>query len=123
MRTLVSIWLIGLIATISLTVPATAQYFSSWSYWNSDYNYGWPANVNNPNFDPAAAAINALNNSFPRSSGYSEPIDFSLIDEMERGNYSAFNTHEAKCQARYVSYQAATDTFIGYDGMPRRCRL
>jgi len=110
---LVPILLIGL----SLATPSAAQ------YWNNDYNYGWPANPNNPNFDPAAAAINALNTSFPRSRAYSTPIDFSLIDAMERGDTRAHSSHRSRCAARYVTYSAATDMFISNSGKPKRCRL
>ncbi|OEO32664.1 hypothetical protein VW23_010435 [Devosia insulae DS-56] len=107
----------ALVASLSFGTPATAQ------YWNNDYNYGWPANPNNPNFDPAAAAINALNTSFPRRRGYSTPIDFSLIDAMERGDVRAYSTHRTRCAARFVTYSASTDTYVGNDGRPKRCRL
>lgn len=106
-----------LVAGLSLTPPAAAQ------YWNNDYVYGWPANPNNPNFDPAAAAINALNTSFPRWRGYSAPIDFSLIDAMERGDVRAYSTHRTRCAARFVTYSASTDTYVGNDGRLKRCRL
>lgn len=120
MRKSVSVWLIPLVvAALSQTAPAVAQEF----YWNDDYNYGWPNNPNNPNFDPAAAAINALNTSFPRSRRSSSPIDFSLIDAMERGDHSASTGHVARCQARYVTYSPATDRYIGNDGLPKRCKL
>ncbi|RYE46267.1 MAG: hypothetical protein EOP24_16635 [Hyphomicrobiales bacterium] len=83
-----------LVAGLLLTTPAAAQ------YWNNDYVYGWPANPNNPSFDPAAAAINALNTSFPRRRGHSSPIDFCLIDAMERGDTRAYATHRTRCAAR-----------------------
>ncbi|HEY1092020.1 MAG TPA: hypothetical protein VGE47_13080 [Burkholderiaceae bacterium] len=105
------------VAGLSLATPAAAQ------YWNNDYNYGWPANPNNPNFDPAAAAINALNTSFPRSRAYSTPVDFSLIDAMERGDVRAYSTHRTRCAARYVTYSASTDMFISNSGKPKRCKL
>lgn len=106
-----------LVAGLVLATPAAAQ------YWNNDYNYGWPANPNNPNFDPAAAAINALNTSFPRSRHYSSPIDFSLIDAMERGDIRAYSTHRTRCAARFVTYSASTDMFISNSGKPKRCRM
>lgn len=110
-------------ALLSLSTPTEAQFFVFGApYWNDDYNYGWPNNPNNPNFDPAAAAINAYNTSFPRRRVWSTPIDFSLIDQIERGDYSAFGGHRARCSARYVSYNSTTDTFIGNDGFPRRCK-
>lgn len=124
MRKLVSAWpLVLLIAATALPAQAQQVYVFGSPYWNNDYNYGWPNNPNNPNFDPAAAAINALNTSFPRSRRTSSPIDFSLIDAMERGDRTAGNGHAARCQARYVTYSPATDRYIGNDGMPRRCKL
>lgn len=109
------------IAALSLGTPAQAQPFYVFGspYWNNDYNYGWPNNPNNPNFDPAAAAINALNTSFPRSRRSSSPIDFSLID----ANRTALGGHVARCEARYVTYSRTTDRYIGNDGLPRRCNL
>lgn len=117
MRNFVPAWLSIPALVAALSTPATAQ------YWNNDYNYGWPANPNNPNFDPAAAAINALNTSLPRTRNYSSPIDFSLIDAMERGDTRAYSTHRTRCAARFVTYSAKTDTYIGNDGMPKRCKL
>ena len=113
------------IAALSLGTPAQAQQFYVFGspYWNNDYNYGWPNNPNNPNFDPAAAAINALNTSFPRSRRSSSPIDFSLIDAMERGDRTALGGHAARCEARYVTYSRTTDRYIGNDGLPKRCKL
>jgi BA14K-like protein len=36
------------------------------------------------------------------------------------GAYPA-SSHVGWCQSHYRSYNAATDTFIGYDGLPHRC--
>lgn len=33
------------------------------------------------------------------------------------------DSHIARCEARYRSYNARTDTFLGYDGYYHRCRL
>ncbi len=33
------------------------------------------------------------------------------------------SSHVARCEARYRSYDARTDTFLGYDGHRHRCRL
>jgi hypothetical protein len=38
-------------------------------------------------------------------------------------NGAAGGSHEARCAARYRSYDPATDTFMGYDGERRYCRL
>lgn len=33
------------------------------------------------------------------------------------------STHVRRCYARYASYDAGSNTYIGYDGYPRYCRL
>lgn len=42
---------------------------------------------------------------------------------MERGDRSAHASNAARCQARFVTYSAATDRYIGNDGLPKRCKL
>lgn len=118
-------WLLLSSVFAALSAPTQAQqlYVFGGPHWNNDYDYGWPNNPNNPNFDPAAAAINALNTSFPRSRRSSTPIDFSLIDAMERGDRTASGGHAARCAARYVTYSRMTDRYIGNDGLPKRCKL
>jgi hypothetical protein len=34
-----------------------------------------------------------------------------------------YRSHVARCEARYRSYDARTDTFLGYDGKRHRCNL
>ena len=43
----------------------------------------------------------------------------------ERRHYgrSAWQRHVDRCYRRYRSYDETTDTYIGYDGYERRCRL
>jgi isopentenyl diphosphate isomerase/L-lactate dehydrogenase-like FMN-dependent dehydrogenase len=36
---------------------------------------------------------------------------------------SSWERHVERCYARYVSYDHRTDTYVGYDGYERRCRL
>jgi uncharacterized protein YcfJ len=33
------------------------------------------------------------------------------------------SSHVARCEARYRSYDANTDTYLGYDGVRHRCTL
>jgi hypothetical protein len=33
------------------------------------------------------------------------------------------SAHVARCQARFRSYDPASDTYLGYDGLRHRCRL
>lgn len=35
----------------------------------------------------------------------------------------SWDAHVSRCLARYNSYDPSTDTFVGYDGYERRCRL
>jgi len=35
----------------------------------------------------------------------------------------SWERHVERCYARYVSYDHRTDTYVGYDGYERRCRL
>ncbi|MBC8129877.1 MAG: BA14K family protein [Rhizobiaceae bacterium] len=37
--------------------------------------------------------------------------------------YRSGYSHVAACEARYRSYDRRTDTFVGYDGVVRRCRM
>jgi len=39
------------------------------------------------------------------------------------GYYGSWESHVDRCYARYRSYDHRTDTYVGYDGYERRCRL
>lgn len=39
------------------------------------------------------------------------------------GHYNSWEAHVNRCYARYKSYDHTTDTYIGYDGYERICRL
>jgi len=87
-------------------------------FYSHDYNYGNPYDYN---YDPAAAAINAYNNSHMkarRSSVFN-------IDRAITLNYTgdSMTRHQEKCQARYASYDMISDTYLGDNGIPRHCRL
>ncbi len=42
----------------------------------------------------------------------------------DRGGYDrGYETHVARCEARYRSYDEETDMFLGFDGEYHRCRL
>lgn len=34
-----------------------------------------------------------------------------------------YYAHVRRCEARYRTYDVETDSFMGYDGLPHRCRL
>jgi len=92
------------------------DYRRNHSHWdNNDYQqwYGW----NRPSignvgaglfgFVVGAAIANGINNS--SDNGWS-------------GNGS-YNSHVARCDARYRSYDEETDSFLGFDGDRHRCNL
>jgi hypothetical protein len=74
------------------------------------------------NFDPAAAAINALNAShfyLPRGRSM-----FNLDRAMTLNRTGeSLAEHQLICLAAYDNYDLASDTYIGPDGVPRPCRL
>ena len=51
------------------------------------------------------------------------------IANANRGPYydgyygGSWESHVDRCYARYRSYDHRTDTYVGYDGYERRCRL
>ena len=116
--------------TIATAVPVSAQPIEiivrggtpytlpSPLWYGDDYNYSWPNNANGNNFDPAAAAINALNQSFPRRSR-SFPVNISLAGDLASHRGSWTERQEA-CLARFASYDMISDTII-VNGLPRRC--
>jgi hypothetical protein len=84
-----------------------------------DYVYGWPRNENFPNFDPATAAINALNATNPRIRGSRH---LGLVDTRGRNGGSSMH-HQLRCQAKYETYDMISDTYVSNSGMPRRCKF
>lgn len=74
------------------------------------------------NFDPAQASLNALavSNFYP-APGYVE-INFDRAFTLNATGDSILE-HQLKCQAAYASYDPASDTFIGANGIPQPCRL
>lgn len=123
-----------LTATLALTVPALAQPvditvpFGPGSspdsaprlFYDDDYVYGTPFNPHY--FDPAAAAINALNIShfYPPRGHRSLNIDRAITLNATGDSIAE---HQARCQAAYPSYDLASDTYLAANGIPRPCRL
>lgn len=83
-----------------------------------DYNYG-RANPNFPNFDPAAAAINAELAIHPRSR--LRPNNLWLVSRLGVTSGS-WTEHMETCQAAYSTYDPVSDTYLA-GGLPRRCPL
>lgn len=54
-------------------------------------------------------------------------VGAAIMSNMNRdrgyGYDDAFDEHVAACEARYRSYNAETDMFLGYDGKHHRCNL
>lgn len=84
-----------------------------------DYIYGNPGNPNFPNFDPAAAAINAELAIHPRSR--LRPNNLWLVTSLAYRSGSWMEHMEA-CQASFATYDPVSDTYIS-GGLPRRCPL
>ena len=82
-----------------------------------EYVYGWPENPNNPNFDPAAMAINAWMVTHPRLRTL--PVNISLASRLAYSTGS-WADHQIRCQARYATYDPISDTHID-NGLPERC--
>jgi hypothetical protein len=50
-------------------------------------------------------------------------INNNSDDGYRRGGNGAYNAHVAACEDRYRSYNAETDTYLGFDGDRHLCRL
>lgn len=83
-----------------------------------DYNYG-RANPNFPNFDPAAAAINAELAIHPRSR--LRPNNLWLVTRLAVTSGS-WTEHMETCQAAFATYDPVSDTYLA-GGLPQRCPL
>jgi hypothetical protein len=83
------------------------------------YIYGTPRNENFPNFDPAAAAINAELAIHPRSK--LRPNNLWLVTRLAVTSGS-WTEHMEVCQATYATYDPVSDTYLA-GGLPRRCPL
>ena len=82
-----------------------------WSMSNYHQWYMW----NKPHLGSVAAGLFGL------------AIGAAIFSSMNRGGYvrydSNFDDHVAACEARYRSYSAETDMFLGYDGKYHYCNL
>lgn len=74
------------------------------------------------NFDPAQASLNALaiSNFYPPP-GYVS-INFDRALTLNATGQSILE-HQLRCQAAYATYDLASDTYLGDNGIPRPCRL
>lgn len=76
----------------------------------------------NGNFDPAQASLNAL-----AISNFYPPRNFTSFNYDRALTLNATGTsileHQLRCQAAYPTYDLASDTYLGGNGLPRPCRL
>ncbi len=79
--------------------------YRNWYLWNRP-NLGSVA-AGLFGFAVGAAIFNGMNRDYDRYDRYD----------------SDFEDHVAACEARYRSYSAESDTFLGYDGVRHRCTL
>lgn len=124
------------VALAALAAPAAAQpiditvpyygpgdtYDGPRPFYNDDYNYGAPTWDDPGRFDPAAAAINALNISHFNTPRGRSSINYNRAITLNATGDSILE-HQLKCQAAYASYDLASDTYLGSHGIPRPCRL
>lgn len=99
----------------SLPVPHTSV--QPEFYFNRDYLF-YSTDPWSYNFDPAAAAINASNAIYHREVPPS--INWVRAATLDRTGESMLQ-HQLKCQARYPSYDMASDTYLGAHGIPTDC--
>jgi len=50
-------------------------------------------------------------------------VGAAIANSINNSNSSSYNSHVAACEARFRSYSAETDMYLGYDGDYHRCRL
>ena len=84
-----------------------------------DYVYGWQDFRDDQNFDPAAAAINALNVMNPNFRGRAPDVDLVFALAFRSGSWAR---HQERCQAAFATYDWGSDTYL-VGGLPRRCPL
>jgi len=78
--------------------------------WGSnDYRnwYRW----NEPNVGSVAAGL------------FGFAVGAAIAGGMNRDYGGGYDSHVAACEAKYRSYNAETDMFLGYDGRYHRCNL
>jgi hypothetical protein len=84
--------------------------------WNDDRYRDWYRRHHRDSNDAAAAALFGL--------GVGALLGGTVTGAITGGGAGVDRTdHVARCAARYRSYDPASDSFMGYDGIRRRCNL
>jgi hypothetical protein len=90
--------------------PSCNDFRSHRSRWNdNDYGNWYQTHRNTNGFDPLAAGI------------FGFVAGAIVSGAVNSANHSG--SHVAACENRYRSYNASSDTYVGYDGRRHRCML
>lgn len=109
---------------VEITVPGGVGVFepslAPRPIYNDDYVVGPRLDPTQP-FDPADAAINAVN-----VSGFYPPPDFTAFNFGRAATLNATGESIAemqiRCQNQHPTYDPVSNTYFGPDGLPVRCR-
>jgi hypothetical protein len=82
--------------------------------WGDDRYRDWYRRNHRDNDDAAAAALFGLAAGALLGATVPNALGGGGLDVTE---------HVRRCEARYRSYDPASDTYLGYDGIRHRCRL
>jgi len=82
------------------------------SRWDEPRYHGWYRSHRN-HFGPGDAAASIFGFVAGAAAG-------AITGSINGANYGS---HEARCDARYRSYDPGSDTYMGYDGHRHYCRL
>jgi hypothetical protein len=77
--------------------------------------FDYHPNIGQP-FDPAIATLDAHHYSRPGPA-----INLVRAEVLERNTVSLAE-HHLRCQSMHATYEPASDTYLGSDGIPRPCR-
>lgn len=117
------------VAAIAISVmaplPAEAQYRGHGLYnWDGARNLGYVNRWNGNRYNAYRPYYGGFG--WGVGSGlFGFALGAALANSYNNRSYSygGRDWHVARCEARYRSYDAGTDTFLGYDGQYHRCRL
>src|SRR3569623_1911748 len=83
----------------------------------------FPPPANGAPFDPAQAAISAMQHVPWAHRTHLDYGDNAVLIRTLARTGDSFAEHWAKCQARYATYNLADDTYIDSSGLPQNCRF
>jgi len=87
------------------------DYYKNGKYWGKNEYKNWYS-WNRPNLGNVAAGL------------FGFAIGAAIVNGINNANDDDdFDTHVARCEARFQSYNAETDKYLGYDGRYHYCNL